>query len=159
VWIEQTPVGAFVRESQYGFSILVAAHIAGLALSAGTVIWFDLRLLGLSMRRVAVATVYRQLMPWAFAGFAVMFVTGAVLLSGFATAAYGNVYARAKGAALLVAGVNALVYHRVTARRIAPQDDGTPLPFAARAAGLASIVAWAIVILAGRMMSYTLYSR
>jgi hypothetical protein len=158
-WLEHTPVGLFVRESQYGFPILVAIHIAGLALSAGIVVWFDLRLLGVSMRRSPVAAVYRQLMPWAFAGFLVMFVSGGLLLSGFAIAAYGNVYFRVKVLALLLAGVNALVYHTVTARRAARWNGSARVPLAERAAGLLSITAWTIVILAGRLMSYTLYSR
>ena len=83
-WLEQTPVGLLVRESQYGFPILVAIHIAGLWLSAGIVVWFDLRLLGVSMRRVPARTVYRQLMPWAVGGFLVMIVSGGMLASGFA---------------------------------------------------------------------------
>ena len=88
-----------------------------------------------------------------------LFVSGGLLLSGFATAAYGNVYFRTKVLALLLAGVNALAYHTVTERRIAEWDGAARLPAAARAAGLFSIAAWTIVILAGRMMSYTLYSR
>ena len=158
-WLEHTPLGVFVRESQYGFLVLIAIHIAGLALSAGTVVWFDLRLLGVSMRGAPAWTVYRQLMPWFLAGFLVMFVSGGVLLSGFATAAYGNVYFRVKASALLLAAVNALVYHLVTGRRVARWDAAATLPLPARAAGLLSIAAWTIVILAGRMMSYTLYSR
>ena len=157
-WLEQTPVGLLVRESQYGFPILVAIHIAGLWLSAGIVVWFDLRLLGVSMRRVPARTVYRQLMPWAFGGFMVMVVSGGMLASGFATAAYANVYFRVKMVALLLAGVNAVVYHRITARRMAQRDGAARLPWPARAAGLLSIAAWTIVILAGRMISYTLYS-
>ena len=158
-WLEQTPVGLLVRESQYGFPILVAIHIAGLWLSAGLVVWFDLRLLGVSMRRVPVRTVYRQLMPWAFGGFLVMVVSGGMLASGFATAAYGNVYFRVKIVALLLAGVNAVAYHTITERRVAQWDGAARIPLPARAAGLISIVAWMIVILAGRMVSYTLYSR
>ena len=158
-WLEQTPVGLLVRESQYGFPILVAIHIAALWLSAGVVVWFDLRLLGVSMRNVPARTVYRQLMPWAFAGFLIMVVSGGMLVSGFASAAYGNVYFRVKMVALLLAGVNAVVYHRITGRRITQRDGAGHLSWPARAAGLLSIAAWTIVILAGRMMSYTLYSR
>ena len=158
-WLEQTPVGLFVRESQYGFPILVAIHIAGLWLSAGIVVWFDLRLLGVSMGSVPARTVYRQLMPWAFGGFVLMVVSGGILVSGFATAAYGNVYFRVKIVALLLAGVNAVVYHRITERRGARSDGATDTPLPARMAGLISIALWATVILAGRMISYTLYSR
>jgi Family of unknown function (DUF6644) len=158
-WLESTPVGLLVRESPYAFPILVAVHIVGLTLSVGIVVWFDLRLLGVSMRGAPAPVVYRQLMPWAFTGFGIMFLSGALLLTGFATAAYGNVYFRAKLVAILLAGVNAFGYHAVTERRIAHWDNSTRIPLAARMAGLISIAMWATVILAGRMMSYTLYSR
>ena len=146
------------RESLWGFPALVAIHIFGLAISAGTVVWFDFRLLGASMRRVPVSTVYRQLMPWAFGGFGVMFLSGSLLLSGFATAAYGNLYFRIKVSALVLAGLNALVYHAVTERTIARWNDAARPPLPARMAGLISVALWATVILAGRMMAYTLYS-
>ena len=158
MWVEGTAVGLFVRESLWGFQTLVAIHLTGLALSAGMVVWFDLRLLGVAMRGSPVSVVYRQIMPWAFGGFFVMFVTGGLLLTGAATAAYGNMYFRIKGTALLLAGVNALVYHAVTERGISRWNAAVRPPLAARMAGLISVGLWTTVILAGRMMSYTLYS-
>lgn len=157
-WIENTPVGILVRESLYGFQILAGIHILGLTVSVGTLVWWDLRLLGISMPRCPASELYRRLMPWTLSGFAVMFISGGLLLSGFATKAYGNLYFRLKVVALLSAGVNALVYHRVTERRIAQWDEAARPPMPARLAGLISIVVWATVIMAGRMMSYTLFS-
>jgi len=88
-----------------------------------------------------------------------MFVSAGLLLTGFAVAAYGNGYFRVKIAAILLAGGNAFAYHAVTERRIARWDGARAPPLAARMAGLISILLWAIVILARRMLSYTLYSR
>jgi hypothetical protein len=156
-WLEATSAGAMVRESLWGFPILVAIHLLGLTLSAGIVIWFDLRLLGVSMRHQPVSQVYWRLMPLAFVGFAVMFVSGGLLLAGFATAAYENVYFRIKAAALVLAGVNALVYHFTTERTIAAWDGAVRPPLAARMAGLISLAVWVVVVLAGRMMSYTMF--
>jgi len=95
-WLEATPLGVLVRESAWGFPILVALHIMGIMLSVGTLVWFDLRLLGVSMTGVRASLMYRRLMPWMFTGFAIMFVSGFMLLAGFATNAYGNVYFRIK---------------------------------------------------------------
>jgi hypothetical protein len=157
-WLESTYVAVLVRESLWGFPILVAIHIIGLIFSAGIVVWFDLRLLGISMRGIPVSSVYRRLMPWAFGGFAVMFTSGGMLAAGFATSAYHNIYFLLKITALLGAGINALVYHANVERRIALWDRSAPTPLPARMAGLISIVLWATVIMAGRMISYTLYS-
>jgi len=156
-WLEASPAGYIARESLWGFTILVAIHLVGLAVSVGIVIWLDLRLLGLNMQKQPVSAVYRRLMPIAFAGFAVMFITGGLLLAGFATAAYGNLYFRIKVAAMLLAGLNALLYHRVTERSIARWNEAARPPLPARAAGLISIAAWTVVVLSGRMMSYTMF--
>jgi hypothetical protein len=156
-WLEATPVGILVRESLWGFQIIVALHLLGLAFSAGTVVWFDLRLLGVSMQRCRVSEVYKRLAPWMLSGFAAMFVTGAMLFIGFATRAYGNVFFRIKVAALLLAGINALMFHIITERQIARWDESASPPFGARLAGAISMLAWTVVILAGRIMSYTMF--
>ena len=156
-WLEGTPVGVLVRESMWGFQILVAIHILSLTLSVGALAWFDLRLLGVSMRRIPVSEVYRRLMPWMLTAFMAMFITGALLLVGFATKAYGNMYFRIKMAAMLLAAVNALTFHFSTERRIARWNEAPRPPLPARLAGLASLLLWAVVIMAGRMMSYTMF--
>jgi hypothetical protein len=156
-WLERTRIAVLVSESQWGFPIVVGVHLLGLALSVGMVIWFDLRLLGVVLPDCPVSTVYRRIMPWALTGFAIMFVSGGMLFAGYATSAYGNLYFRIKVAALLVAGINAAAYHLVTERRFASLDGEARQPLPARMAGITSIVVWAVVVLAGRMISYTMF--
>ena len=156
-WLEATSIALWVKESQYGFAAVVAVHILGLTLSVGTLIWFDLRLLGVSMLRIPVSKLYRRLMPVILAGFAVMFMSGGILLAAYATSAYGNLYFRIKAVALVLAGINAFFYHRVTERQIHRWDEARLPSLPARAAGLISILVWGVVIVAGRMMSYTMF--
>ena len=156
-WLEATAVGVVVRESLYGFQILVGTHIMGLVLSVGVLIWFDLRLVGFALQPVEATRVYRRLVPWAAAGFAVMFASGILLFVGYASAAYTNAFFRIKLLAMLMAGVNAFVYHRFTERGAPTWDSAARPPGAARMAGVASLVLWAIVIVSGRMMAYTMY--
>ena len=155
-WLEATPISLLVRESIWGFPIVVAIHIMGLMLSIGLLVWFDLRLLGASMRGYRASAMYRRLAPWMFAGFAMMMMSGLMLFAAFATAAYENLYFRIKVAAMVLAAVNAFVYHRYTERRIVEWDAGAP-PGGARLAGLVSICVWFVVIVSGRMMSYTMF--
>jgi hypothetical protein len=86
-----------------------------------------------------------------------MFVSGGILLVAYATSAYGNIYFRIKAIALLLAGINAFFYHRVTERQIHRWDEARVPSVPARAAGLISILVWGVVIFAGRMMSYTMF--
>jgi len=156
-WLETTTVSTLVRESLYGFQILVAIHLMGLTLSVGMLVWFDLRLLGVIMRTAKVSDVYRRLAPWLLSGFAVMFVSGGLLFIGFAVAAYADLYFQIKLAAMLVAGLNALYFHFVTERGIAGWDAAPQPPLSARVAGLTSIVMWAVVILMGRILPYSIF--
>jgi hypothetical protein len=155
--LEATRIGLLVRESLYGFPILVGIHIMSLVLSVGILVWFDLRLLGVALQRAAVSRVYRRLIPWASAGFLVMFTSGALLFTGYASAAYENPFFRVKMMALVLAAANALFYHRITERGRLHWDGAERPPGRARAAGVISIVLWGVVIFCGRMMAYTMY--
>ena len=155
--LENTALGTLIRESLYGFQIVVGIHILGLVFSVGTFLWFDLRLLGWTLRSEAVSRVYRQVIPWATGGFLVMFLSGAMLFTGFATKAYGNPYFSIKIAAILLAGANAALYHLVTERGQTEWDAASRPPAAARAAGMISMLLWATVIVCGRLMAYTMY--
>ncbi|MBM3771907.1 MAG: hypothetical protein FJW27_11630 [Acidimicrobiia bacterium] len=157
LWLEQSAVGLLVRESLWGFPIVVGLHILSLAFSVGMFLWFDLRLLGLALTSVRVSLVYRRLIPWATVGFGSSFITGGLLFTGYATAASANTAFRMKVLMLLVAGVNAVVYHTVTERDREAWDAWTHPPRAARVAGAISLIAWATVILCGRIMSYTMF--
>ena len=156
-WLEGTGPALFVRESLYGFQIFVAFHLLGLILSVGALSWVDLRLLGVALRCFHISDVYRSLAPWFLAGFGVMLVSGATLFAGFATSAYGNFYFRAKLILLTLAGANALIYHFAVARVHGSWDEAAVPPLRVRAAGLASLVLWAGVVIAGRMISYTMF--
>jgi hypothetical protein len=156
-WLETTRLAELVTQSLYGFQILVAIHLMGLGLSVGMVIWFDLRLLGRVLTATPVSMVYRRLVPWMVAGFAMMFASGAVIFVGFATAAYANPYFRVKLIMIALAGANAALFHVFTQRRLAGWDAWAHPPAAARAAGAISIASWVVVVLCGRMMSYTMF--
>ena len=156
-WLETTRVAELVTQSLYGFQTLVAIHLFGLGLSVGMVIWFDLRLLGKVLTAIPVSAVYRRLAPWMVLGFVLMFASGATIFVGFATAAYSNPYFRAKLITLAIAGLNAAIFHFSTQKHLAGWDAWTHPPAGARLAGAISIASWVVVVMAGRMMSYTMF--
>jgi hypothetical protein len=156
-WLEATWPGVLARESLYGFQALVGVHLLGLLLSVGILLWLDLRLLGLVMTRARVSDMNRSLMPWFLVGFVVTFGSGIMLFLGFATAAYDNLFFRIKMAMILLAGVNALLFHFTTGRTMPAWDALPRPPGAVRFAGFSSLLLWTIVLLCGRMMSYTMF--
>lgn len=155
--LETTWLAVLIQESRYGFPLVVGIHILGLTLSVGTLLWVDLRMAGVALRRARVTEVYHALAPWFLVGFTVMLLSGAVLFTAFASSAYANVYFRLKVAAIVLAGVNAFAFHFLIARTSGAWDARERPPAAARISGIASLVLWASVVVAGRMMSYTMF--
>jgi hypothetical protein len=149
-WIQDSQIGTAIRESTWVYPIVLAVHVLALGASVGTILWFDLRLLGLTMRSQPVSAVYRQVAPWMAGGFAIMFLTGGLLFWALAARCYGNVYFRIKVAALVLLAVNALVYHTLTQSTIADWDAAARPPMRARLAGIISMVLWVVTIAAGR---------
>ena len=54
-WIQNTPSSTAIRESLWVFPIIEGSHVLALGLSVGTVLWFDLRLMGVAMRHHTVS--------------------------------------------------------------------------------------------------------
>jgi hypothetical protein len=138
------------------FPLVEGTHVLALAFSVGTVIWFDLRLIGVWMPHQPVSRVFGALKPWMLSGFAVMFTTGALLFMSLATSAYAHLYFRIKMALLVLAGLNVAVFTFTVDRRRHEWDAAPIPPLQARIAGLVSLVLWAGIIAAGRIMAYTL---
>lgn len=155
-WLQESRVGSGLGESLYMFPIIEGAHVLALAFSVGTVIWFDLRLIGVWMPHRSVSDVFRQFRPWMIGGFTVMFITGGLLFMSLATSAYQHTYFRIKILLLLLAGLNVAIFHLTIDRRRAEWDRAPVPPLQARIAGIVSIVLWAGIIAAGRIMAYTL---
>ena len=152
--LEQTRIGDAVRE--WAFPYVEGTHVLALSLSVGTLAWFDLRLLGAAMRSRSVTDVFESIRGWMFAGFGLMFVTGALLFTAHATKAYHNTYFRAKVVLLLLSGLNALAFHLTIDRHRADWNDAPVPPVAARLAGGLSLMLWLSVIAAGRIFAYDL---
>ncbi len=119
----------------------------------------DLRLLGLTMRRVAVSEVAGRLLPWTIAGFAVMIVSGALLFYGIPVRTYRNIFFRIKVVLLILSGLNAWVFHSTVYRKVAQWDLQPVPPLRARAAGALSLLFWSGIVVAGRMIAYNWFDQ
>ena len=141
-------------ESLYVWPLLESTHVLSLGLFVGTAVMNDLRLLGWTMREVPVSEITGRLLPWTRIGFAVMLTTGLLLFYSSPVRYYHNIFFRFKVLLLIVAGLNAVVFHRGIHRRVAEWDNDTKLPRAARVAGAVSLIAWALIVVSGRLIAY-----
>lgn len=155
-WLENTSFAVSLKESAYVFPIVEGSHLLGMSVSVGLILLLDLRLLRLAFREEPVSRIWRQVVPWMTAGFALVFATGLALFAANATSAYGNPFFRLKLAFVAVAGVNAFYYHIACYPRLAQWDAAAQVPRGPRIVAAVSIVCWALVIALGRTMAYEL---
>ena len=156
-WLEQTPVSMTIRQSSLLFNAIVATHTLGIVLTVGTIFLVDLRLLGFGLRREAVSDVLQQILPWTWAGFALMFTTGVLLFCAEAVTVFGSISFRIKIALILLAGLNALVFHKTVYRGARAWRLKSSTPARARLAGLLSLTFWIGIVGAGRAIAFEVY--
>ena len=153
-WLAETPGSIALHESLFMYPVVESAHVLTLCLFLGMAIMFDLRLLGLTLTRVPITEIKRRLGPWMVAGFVVMVITGLLLFYAIPVRSYQSIFFRAKVVALILAGLNAFVFHSGIDRRVSEWDLAATPPPAARRAGATSLVLWAVIVVAGRMIAY-----
>jgi uncharacterized membrane protein SirB2 len=153
-YLYDSKVGSGIRESVWVFPIVEGTHLLGIALSVGMLCWFDLRLLGLVLRDEPVSKVWKGVMPVAFVGFALMFVSGILLFWAEAFTAFHSVHFWIKMLLLLLAGVNALRFETTAHRNMAEWDLAPVPPLNARMTGAISLILWTAIIITGRTMAY-----
>jgi hypothetical protein len=153
-WLEATPGSVALRESIMVYPLVESAHVLSLCLFLGLIALMDLRLLGVGLRGVPVSEVAGRLLPFAFAGFALMVVSGGLLFYSGPLRAYGNIFFRVKMAMIALAGLNAYLFHITIYRRVAVWDADPVPPFRAKLAGVLSLLLWCGVVISGRMQAY-----
>ena len=153
-WVEAFPSSTAIRESIYGYPALLATHVIGMCLFAGLVLMMDLRLVGIGNRRTPFSQLQKRLFPWQMVGMVISAITGLILVYGQPTRFYANIFFWMKTIMMVLAGVNALAFHRSTYHSVARWDADPVLPLGARASGVLSVVLWAGVIVTGRLIAY-----
>ena len=152
-WMDAFPSSIALRESLYAFPVLLTIHVVSLAMFAGLVVMMDLRLVGLAYRGARFSEVQARLFPWQMVGMVLTTLTGLLLFYMQPMRYFGKVYYWIKLALIVLAGVNALVFHLTTYRSVAKWDTAGP-PFRAKVAGVLSLAMWACIVAFGRFAAY-----
>jgi hypothetical protein len=153
-WLADTSGSIALHESLYMYPLVESTHVLTLCLFLGLAVMFDLRLLGLTLTRVPITEFKRRTSPWMVAGFVVMVITGALLFYAIPVRSYQSLWFRIKVVALILAGLNAYIFHTTIDRKVAEWDLAPTPPRAARRAGAPSLILWAVIVVAGRMIAY-----
>lgn len=152
--LETLPLARAMRESLWLFPAVETAHIIGFTILVGTVVAFDLRVLGLS-KSISVRALARHLLPWSVGALVVIVPTGLLLFLAQANELLNSGTFQLKMGLLLAAATNAIVFHTGTFQSASQWDTGCSAPVAARLGATLSLVLWASVITCGRFLAYT----
>ena len=87
-WLQAWPFSEWVQVSEWGFPTLLSFHSIGLAVVVGIIVMLDARVLGFG-RSFPVST-FANLMPIAWLGFLVNFISGCLLFAADATKLVSN---------------------------------------------------------------------
>ena len=141
------------------YPVVESVHVLSLTLFVGTSVLWDLRLMGLLLTAVPITETQQRLMPWMMGGFMLMVASGAVLFFGDPVRFYVNVFFRLKAVLLMMAALNAYFFHAsASGHNLTAWDRAPRTPFRARLAGSLSLVLWAGIIMAGRMIAYNWFN-
>jgi hypothetical protein len=153
-WLAETPFSTGIRESTYIYPIIESVHVLSLCVFVGLLSSWDLRLLGITLRRVAVSEVWARLIPWITLGAVLMVFSGLLLFASDPVRFFSNIFFRIKAVGLVLALLNALAFHFGIERRIVDWDTAAMPPRAAKLAGAISIGLWAAIVVTGRFVAY-----
>lgn len=154
-WLDALPSSIALRESINAYPILLTTHLVFMAAFAGLIAFWDMRLVGVGLREVPVWKITERIFPWLVAAFVVTIITGFLLFYSKPLTYYDNFYFWIKNLLLILAGLNALWFHQTTEKSVTQWGQGAVTPPAAKFAGVASLVMWALIIITGRMIAYS----
>ncbi len=153
--IEGSAVGEWMRGNVLAMPYVNTLHVLCITLVFGSILVVDLRLTGLLDRDRAVTRVSDEMLRVTWVAFIGAVISGGLFFAANATTYWFNNAFRFKMLAILLAGINMLVFQFVTYRGVAAWDRNAPTPGAARLAGALSIILWTTVIVLGRVIGFT----
>lgn len=155
LWLEGSALGQLMRGSGvWAYGVVNLVHILGLSTLFGSVLAFDLRLIGL-WRRVPLAALERPTLALAVCGFVIAVTSGVALLSTNGSEYVGNPFLVLKLSAIGLGLANVAVARFLPAWRTRAVEPHSPRQrLALRVVGGTSLACWLGAVAAGRMIGY-----
>lgn len=151
-WVESTNLSTAIREGALLYPIIGGFHLLVIAAFGGMLVMTDLRLLGWAMQRRTVSDVVEQFRVWKRAGFALVVASGLLLGWAEPLKLYRSPSFWVKMGLMVLVGVHALAFRTGVYENAKTLDRGLT-PQAKLAAAL-SLILWAGLIVAGRLIAF-----
>lgn len=151
-WLEESALHDWVISSAWIWPTLESFHFLGLCLLFGSLLFVDLRVLGFAGK--APIKEMHGYVPFAVAGFAINLITGLLFVFGDPFRYFPNIAFQAKMIVIFLAGLNLLYFELMVHPKIKANET---IGSDAKIAAALSLLFWAFVIVAGRMIPYFEY--
>ena len=155
-WLQASSWAVFIHKTPWAFTTIEVIHVFAVAMVVGTIMIVDLRLLGLVLTKRPFAELSRQLLPFTWAAFVLAVIAGSVLFISRATEYLANTVFWIKMSLIVLAGINMMIFEFITVRGVQQWNLSPTPPSPARLAGGISIACWALVVVFGRLIAFTL---
>ena len=154
IWLSETKWSIALIESLYMYPWIESAHVLSICFFIGILLFVDLRLMGVAFTKLPISEMNKKVLPWSLFGFGLMMLTGFLLFYAIPVRSYQNIFFRFKVILILLAGLNAFLFHRQMKVEGMIWDEGKSIPKSVHLKAAASLVLWSGVIISGRMIAY-----
>lgn len=154
--IQDTPVGAYMRENALAFPLVESLHVLALTIVVGTIGMVDLRLLGVSARNHSVLKLSNEVLPMTWIAFVCAAITGLLLFTSKAVDYMHNFFFLGKMVLMICAGINMGLFEFLVWKGVKNWENDPVGPIGARVAGGLSLAFWIGVIIFGRWIGFTI---
>jgi len=155
--LQSLPFPTLVREDGSLFPWIESVHVLAITVVVGTILIVDFRLIGLASRGRKITEMIEEITPYTWSAFFIAVCTGAVLFSSNAVKYAGNPPFLIKMGLLVLAGLNAGVFHFLVGRDSEQWAHLASPPWKTRIAGGLSVALWVSVIGFGRWIGFTMH--
>ena len=144
LWVEESWMGIFIRESLWGYPIVLSSHGVGMAIVVGCVIAANMRVLGFAKGLSVRAFDGVFIVGWL--GFLVNLISGLILLAGNASVYFFQGSFQLKIAFILVGGI----LMKIMMNGIRDNRDLA----VTRIISVLCLASWLGALITGRLMAY-----
>tara|TARA_X000001036_G_scaffold163099_1_gene154805 strand:- start:1062 stop:1640 length:579 start_codon:yes stop_codon:yes gene_type:complete len=153
-WLATTEWSIALHESLYLYPWIESSHVLFICFFFGTLLFVDLRLTGKVFTNLSISEMNKGILPLTIIGFCLMTLTGLLLFYAIPVRNYQNIFFRIKILLIIIAGLNALFFHKRMSKEAKKWDKDSFVPKSMKASAIASLFTWSLVIISGRMIAY-----
>lgn len=150
-WLEASALGEQMRNSALLYPLANLLHLLGLVMLLGSMLFLDLRLLGVA-REFDLEALSRRLTPVAVGGLLILLTSGFCMFAADATPLISNPLMQVKLFLIGLGLLNALWFRRCWNAQLVDWDSRPPL--LGRVQALVSLLIWFAAMTLGRLLAY-----